>query len=90
MVETCEVYLQILHVLGPRHLIDTRRGSLLQTEEARPQYVDADVMQERSQLTLFVPGNGVSYAGLRSEMPCSERRSRNEMALQNMRRQSAH
>jgi hypothetical protein len=65
-MEPCEVCLQILPVFGPRHLIDTRRGKLLQAEEARSQSIDADVMQERSQLTLFVPGNGFSYAAPRS------------------------
>src|SRR5262249_23631960 len=66
MMETCEVRLQILHVLGPRHLIDTARGRVLESEHARPQPGDADVMQERRELSLFVPGNGFSYAGLRS------------------------
>ena len=54
----CEVCLQILSVFGPRHLTDTRRDKPLQAEEARSQSIDAYVMEERSQLTLFVPGNG--------------------------------
>jgi hypothetical protein len=48
------------------HVISsTRRCCLLQTEEARPQDIDVDVMQERRQLALSVPGDGFSYAGLR-------------------------
>ena len=60
-----EVCLEVLRVLGPRHLVDTWRSGLLQTEEARPQDIDVDVMQERRQLVLSVPGDGFSYAGLR-------------------------
>jgi hypothetical protein len=48
-----------------RHLVDARRRGLLQTEEARPQDIDVDVMQERRQFALSVPGDGFSYAGLR-------------------------
>ena len=33
--------------------------------EARPQNINVDVMQERRQLVLSVPGDGFSYAGLR-------------------------
>ena len=65
VVEVREVGLKVLYVVGPRHLIDARRGGLLQTEEARPQDIDTDVMQERCQLTLSVPSDGFSYAGLR-------------------------
>jgi hypothetical protein len=64
-VKICEVGLDVLHVVGPRHLVDTRRSGPLQIEEARPQNIDADVMQERRQLALSVPGDGISYAGLR-------------------------
>jgi hypothetical protein len=64
-VKICEVGLDVLHVVGPRHLVDTRRSGPLQVEEARPQNIDADVMQERRQLALSVPGDGISYAGLR-------------------------
>jgi hypothetical protein len=39
-------------VFDPRHLVDTRRSRLLQSEEARPQDIDVDVMQERRQLVL--------------------------------------
>jgi hypothetical protein len=54
-----------LCVLGPRHLVDARSSGLLQAEEARPQDIDVDVMQERRQFALSVPGDGFSYAGLR-------------------------
>jgi alanine racemase len=65
ILQVREVDLKVLYVVGPRHLIDARRGGLLQTEEARPQDIDTDVMQERCQLTLSVPSDGFSYAGLR-------------------------
>jgi hypothetical protein len=42
-----EVCLKVFCVFDPRHLVDTRRRRLLQTEEARPQDIDVDVMQER-------------------------------------------
>ena len=32
------------------NVVDTRRGGLLQTEEARPQNINGEVMQERRQL----------------------------------------
>jgi hypothetical protein len=50
---------------GSRVLLTQTRG--INENQARPQNVDAaDVMQECSHLTLFVPGNSVSYASLRS------------------------
>jgi hypothetical protein len=61
-----EVRLQVLGIFGPRHLVDARRCGLLQTEEARSQDLNVDVMQERRQLVLSVPGDGFSYAGLRA------------------------
>jgi len=60
-----EVCLKVFCVFDPRHLVDTRRCSPLQAEEARSQDVDVDVMQKRRQLVLSVPGDGFSYAGLR-------------------------
>src|SRR5271166_5879764 len=42
-----EVRLQVLCIFGPRHLVDARRCGLLQTEEARSQDLNVDVMQER-------------------------------------------
>ena len=38
--------------------------STLLQNEARPQDIDVDVMQERRQFALSVPGDGFSYAGL--------------------------
>ena len=64
-MQVYEVCLESPHVLGPRHLVDARSSGLLQTEEARPQDIDIDVMQERRQFALSVPGDGFSYAGLR-------------------------
>src|ERR1700687_4236353 len=45
-VEIGEVGLEIYRVLVPRHSIDAWCGALLQAEEAPPQDVDADVVQE--------------------------------------------
>ena len=53
-MEVREVLLMAFHVFGPRHLVDARRGGLLQTEEARPQNINGEVMQERRQLVLSV------------------------------------
>jgi hypothetical protein len=64
-MEIREVRLKVLRVLSPRHPVGARRSGLLQLEEARPQNVNVDVMQERRQLVLSVPGDGFSYAGLR-------------------------
>ena len=60
-----EVCLKVLCVFAPRHLIDTWRCGLLQSEEACPQDINVDVMQERRQLVLSIPDDGFSYAGLR-------------------------
>jgi len=43
-----------------RPLIDTWSSSLLQSEEACPQDLNVDVMQERRQLVLSVSGDGFS------------------------------
>ena len=64
-VEVREVLLKAFPVFGPGHLVDPRRGGLLQTKEACPQNIDGEVMQERRQLVLSVPVDGFSYAGLR-------------------------
>ena len=64
-MEVREVLLEAFRVLGPRHLVDAGRGGLLQPEEARPQNIDGEMMQERRQLVLSVPDDGFSYAGLR-------------------------
>src|SRR5580692_7467780 len=50
-----EICLQMFCVFAPRRLIDTRRSSLLQSEKACPQDINADVMQERRQFVLSVP-----------------------------------
>ena len=60
-----EAYLKVFCVFGPRHLVDAWRRSLLQSEETCSQDINVNVMQERRQLALFVPGDGFSYAGLR-------------------------
>src|ERR1700745_2767195 len=60
-----EVCLEVLCVFDPRPLINTWGSSLLQSEEACPQNLNVDVMQERRQFVLSVPGDGFSYAGLR-------------------------
>jgi hypothetical protein len=64
-VEVREVLLKARRVFGPGHLVDARRGRLLQTEEARSQNVDGEMMQERRQFILSVPGDSFSYTGLR-------------------------
>jgi hypothetical protein len=51
-----EVCLKVLCVLDPRPLIDTWSSGLPQSEEACPQDLNVDVMQERRQLVLSVPG----------------------------------
>jgi len=61
-----EVCLKVFCVVDPRPLIDAWGRGLLQSEETCPQNLNADVMQERRQLVLFVPGDGFSYAGLRA------------------------
>jgi hypothetical protein len=59
-MQLCEVRLEALRVLGPRHLVDTFSPKKLARKN-----IDVDVMQERRQLALSVPGDGFSYAGLR-------------------------
>jgi hypothetical protein len=43
-VKVREVHLKIFRIFGPCHLIDARRSRLLQTEEARSQSIDGEVM----------------------------------------------
>ena len=64
-VKALEVCLQALLVLCPRQPVDPRRGVLLQSEESRPQNIDADMMQKCGQRLCSVPGYGFSYASLR-------------------------
>ncbi len=61
-----EVRLKVLCVFDPRPLIDTWSSSLLKSEEACPQDLNVDVMQERRQLVFSVPGGGFSCADLRA------------------------
>src|ERR1700751_1771597 len=46
-MEIHEVLLEAFRVLGPCHLVDAGRGELLQPQEARPQNIDGEMMQER-------------------------------------------
>jgi hypothetical protein len=64
-VQISEVSVKVCRVVVPRHAIDAGRRALLQREERGAQDVDADVMQERRQLLLAVPGDGFTYAVLR-------------------------
>jgi hypothetical protein len=64
-VKVLEVCLQVLLVLRPRQPIDAGRGGLLQSEEPRPQNIDADMMQERGQRLCSIPDYSLSYASLR-------------------------
>ncbi len=64
-VKIGKVGLQICRVLVPRLAIDAGGRALLQAEEGPLQNLDADVVQERGQLLLPVPGNSATYAGLR-------------------------
>ena len=64
-VKISEVSVKICRVLDPRPAVDARGRALLQAEEGPPQNLDADVVQERCQLLLPVPGNSSTYAGLR-------------------------
>jgi len=69
-----KIGLEGLRILGPRHLVDARCSGLLQTEEARPQNSNVNVMQERRQLPRSAPGDGFSYAGLRCPVRSAEGR----------------
>ena len=64
-MQISEISAQGLRVVHPCHPVDARCRLLLDIEEGPPQNVDADVMQERCQLLLLVPGYRFSYAGLR-------------------------
>ena len=57
-MEIGEVGLEVLRVLVPCHLVDAWRCALLQVEESPPQAIGADMMQERREAFLPVPGNG--------------------------------
>ena len=61
-MEVREVLLDAFRVFGPCHLVDARRGDLLQAEEARPQNIDGEMMQERRHLVPSAPDDGFSRA----------------------------
>ena len=64
-MEIAKVLLAAILVHVPRHRIDAGRRSSLQCEEGGAKDINCDVMQERCQFLLVVPGDGFSYAGLR-------------------------
>src|ERR1700675_1438316 len=64
-MQISEVSVKVCRVVLPCQSVNTRCSLLLQIKEGPPQDVDADVMQERCQLLLLVPGYGSAYAGLR-------------------------
>src|SRR5205823_7235950 len=64
-VQISEVSVKVCRVALPCHAVDTWSGALLQFEEHSPQDVDRDVVQERCELLLFVPGDSSTYAVLR-------------------------
>src|SRR5713101_7127711 len=55
-VQVSEVSVKVCRVVHPCQSVNARCSPLLQIEEGPPQNVDADVMQERCQLLLLVPG----------------------------------
>jgi hypothetical protein len=65
-MEVSEVCLQALRVPRPRQSINSWRSGPFQAEEARPEDIDADVVEERCERLLSIPGYGSSYAGLRT------------------------
>jgi hypothetical protein len=64
-VQISEVSVKVCRVALPCHAVDTWSGALLQFEEHSPQDVDRDVVQERCELLLLVPGDSSTYAVLR-------------------------
>src|SRR5258708_13917505 len=64
-VQISEVSVKVCRVVLPCHAVDTWSGALLQFEEHSPQDVDRDVVQERCELLLLVPGDSSTYAFLR-------------------------
>jgi hypothetical protein len=64
-VQVREVGLEGLRVARPCQPVGPGGGVRLRIKERRVQDVDADVMQERRELLLPVPGDGLSYASLR-------------------------
>ena len=64
-MQISEVSVKVCRVVHPCQSVDARCSLLLNIEEGPPQDVDADVMQERCQFLLLVPGYSSSYASLR-------------------------
>jgi hypothetical protein len=55
-----------------RHLLDTWRGGLLQTEEVRPQNINGEVMQKRRQPVLSLNSTTTVYTNNLEATPRSE------------------
>src|SRR6202171_928187 len=64
-MQISEVSVKVCRVVRPCQSVNARCSLLLDIKEGPPQDVDADVMQERCQFLLLVPGYSSSYAGLR-------------------------
>jgi hypothetical protein len=64
-MQISEVSIKVCRIVTPCQSVDARCSLLLDIKEGPSQNVDADVMQERCQLLLLVPGYRSSYAGLR-------------------------
>ncbi len=64
-MQISEVSVKVCRVVHPCQSVNARCSLLLDIKEGPPQDVDADVMQERCQFLLLVPGYRSSYAGLR-------------------------
>ena len=54
-VQIPKVLFEILSVVRPRNPIDPRRGPGLQRPIRRPQAIDIDVVQERSEPRVLIP-----------------------------------
>ena len=64
-LQISEVSVKVCRVVHPCQSVNARCSLLLDIKEGPPQDVGADVMQERCQFLLLVPGYSSSYAGLR-------------------------
>src|SRR6202022_914057 len=60
-MQISEVSVKVCRVVHPCQSVNARCSLLLDIEEGPPQDVDADVMQERCQFLLLVPGYRSSY-----------------------------
>jgi hypothetical protein len=61
LMQISEVSLKVCFVGRPRQSINPRGGVAFDGEERHPQAVDADVVEERSEL-LLLPLRGLPYA----------------------------